>query len=180
MAGAPLRLVHGLIESELPASRLAQTVEHDVEGLVAVLRMEERGDGNRSGVDHRVVRPVRLGLQADRVEGISARFDADVAGDLVVPELFERQPEHQRLGDRLEREGVPGVANLEEAARGGGQGNRKQLRIRSSELRDVCGDLALGQRLIAAVRVIDSGVQLVFVHRRFGRSPSSSVSKAYA
>jgi hypothetical protein len=52
------------------------------------------------------------GLQADE----TSRF-TDEPRDHLVPELLEGQAEHEWFGDRLQRERVIGVADLEQPAR---------------------------------------------------------------
>jgi hypothetical protein len=92
-----LRLEDGLVGRQRPAGSGAETTEKVIRSRVAVARMEQCSDGNRAGIDHRVVRPICSGLQLDGVEGVSARLDADVPGDFFMSVLFDRHPKGERL-----------------------------------------------------------------------------------
>ncbi len=95
--GPPLRLEHRLVGRQWATGGGADASENVIESRLAVARMKQRGHRNRTGVDHRVVRSIRSGLQLDGVEGVSARLDADLLRDFVMAVLFDRHPKGERL-----------------------------------------------------------------------------------
>ena len=106
------------------------------------------------------------GSQLDGVEGVAARLDPDVCRHLLVPEFLERDAERKRLRDRLNRERMLAITGLEDAPVCRHDAHAELVGIGFRELGDVCRDLALVDRQIPSVKVIDE--RLHFVRR--GRS----------
>ena len=52
-----------------------------------------------------------MGVELDRVEGVAARLEADARGYLAVARRLQRQAQGQGLGDRLDGEGLLGIAH---------------------------------------------------------------------
>jgi hypothetical protein len=121
---------------------------HRQEPLEPVLRRPPRDQArrrDRAGVDHRVERPPRVRVEADRVERIAAGLDPDLFEDALGAAVLEREPVRERLRDRLDRELLARVADLVEPAVGRGEADAEPLRIRLAELRDVGSHLARAQ-----------------------------------
>jgi hypothetical protein len=85
MAGAALGLVDSLVDPQLAAGGVAEPGEDPIEGRFTVARVQQRGHRDRAGVDHRVVRAVRVALKLDRIEDVAARLDADVLATVSAP-----------------------------------------------------------------------------------------------
>ena len=69
-----------------------------LESLGALGAMDQARAGNRTGIDHRVVRAI-VGTQTDRIKRIAARLDADHALNPLRAEQLYRQRKHEGLGD---------------------------------------------------------------------------------
>ena len=85
-----------------------------------------------------------VGVEADRIEGIAGRFDADRALHPRRAQRIQRQREHEGLRHRLDGEGNPGIAGLVDMAVEGGETDAEMGRISLAELRNVIGDGAAG------------------------------------
>ncbi len=153
VAGRALRLEHRFVDGQLASGEAAQRVEHAIEGAAALGVVDQARAGNRSGVDHRIERPI-VGVEADRIERFTARLDADLGFDALLPEQLQRQREHESLRDRLDGEFDRGVAGLVDMAVDGREADTEMRRIGLAELRDVVGNRAL---VVAAI-----GVEAVF------------------
>src|SRR5262245_2548000 len=164
MTGSTLRLEDGLVGRQRPAGSCAEATEKAIKSRVAVARMEQCRDSNRTRIDHWVVGPVRSGLQLDGIEGVSARFDADVPGDFFVSVFFNRHPKGERLRDRLDGERTVAIASLERLAVGSDDANAKVIGVGPSQFRYVCGDFPVVHREIAVVQVFNNCLQLVCRH----------------
>ena len=99
VAGTTLGLVHVFVDRQRSPGDGAEPIEEMVERPIAMNGVEQRGNRNGTRVDHRVERPVRVGLQFDRIEGVTTRFNPDMSQNLVVPELVEHHPERERFRD---------------------------------------------------------------------------------
>ena len=162
MTGPALGLIDRLIHLEQPAGGDAEAIEDGLERLWTVALVKQRGHGDGAGIDHGVVRAIRpIVLQLYRVERVPARLDIDVPGHAIMPELFERDAVGEGLGDRLDREGLVAVARFENTAIRRHHTDAEMLGVGSSQLRDVGGDLAFGQRLILDVQVVDQALKFV-------------------
>jgi hypothetical protein len=60
--------------------------------------------------------------------------------------LLEREPEHERLRDRLDRELVPAVTGLEHVTVGRHDRDTEEAGVGAGELGDVARDLAAVER----------------------------------
>ena len=107
--------------------------------------MDQTGAGDRAGIDHRIEGMV-FGIEADRIEGIAGRLDADRVFHPRRAERIQRQREHERLRHRLDREGYPGVADLIDVPVEGGEADAEMIGVGLAEFRDVVGDGAAGLR----------------------------------
>ena len=115
--------------------------------------VHQRGGGDGAGVDHRVHRPAGVRLQADGVEGVARRLDADLAPHLLGATVLEGDAVDQRLGDRLDRERLARRADLVDLAVDGGDGDAEPGGVGLGQLGDVAGHLA-------AAEVAEAGVKL--------------------
>jgi hypothetical protein len=84
-----------------------------------------------------------LGPQADRVERIARGLDADLREHLVLAVFLERQPVGERLGNRLEGEGLARVADLVDEPVARGNADAEPVRIGARKLGNVVRDPAV-------------------------------------
>ena len=82
-------------------------------------------------------------IKADRVEGLARGFDPHARENLPQPGHLERQPVHQRFGDRLDGERGAAVAHLVDLAIDGGDRDTEPVRVGPPEFRDISGHDAL-------------------------------------
>ena len=80
------------------------------------------------------------------------------------PELVDRHPERERLGDRLDGERAVAVAGLEDAAVAGDETNAEIVWVRLGQFRNVGRDLTIAQRLVFGVNPVHQ--QLHFMRDR--------------
>ena len=86
VAGRALRRIDGVVDAERAPGKAAERLADVFEGVVAPGLMDQPGTGDRPGIDHRV-EGVVFGVEADRVEGIAGRLDADRAFDAAAPSV---------------------------------------------------------------------------------------------
>ena len=161
MAGPALGFVDRLIDLEPAPGNRAEPVEQVRQRPGAVLRLQQRRHRDRTGVDHRVERPVAARLQLDRVEGVAARLDADALQHPLLPQLVDRHPERERLRDRLDRERPVAVAGGEHAAVARHQANAEIVWVGLAQFRNVGRDLAIGQRPVFGVDPVHQRLHFV-------------------
>jgi len=107
MAGITFRLIDGLIHLQRVSGGIAEEFEQCLATLLRGVSGHETGRGNGAGIDHRVERASRLGIQADGIEGLAGGFDSDLGKHPLQSAGFESQAINQRLGNRLNRERDP-------------------------------------------------------------------------
>ena len=140
MAGLVLRGEHASsIERSRPA-KAEVLIEDALDRLLEPDRLDQRGGDDRAGVDHRVERYARARLQGDRVERLAAGLDVDVLTHSLFPDRLQGEGESERLGDRLDRELLAGVADFIDGATGGHDTDAEQVRVGRAELGDVRSD----------------------------------------
>ena len=98
------------------------------------------------GVHERIERPVRLFVEHDRVERLAGRLDADFLEHRFAAMVFERQAEHERLRHRLNAEQLLVIADVEDLAVDGDDGNAEPIRVGQRQLGNVVGDFAVVAR----------------------------------
>ncbi len=86
VAGGALGGIDRLVDVELAAGEAAERLADIVEGAVALGVVDQPGAGDRAGIDHRVERMV-VGIEADRIEGVARRLDADHALHPLAPSV---------------------------------------------------------------------------------------------
>ena len=96
VAGCAFGRIDGVVDVEIAPGKPPQRLPDIVECGVALGLVDQAGAGDRAGIDHRV-EGVVFGVEADRVEGIARRFDADHAFDPRRTERIQRQREHERF-----------------------------------------------------------------------------------
>jgi hypothetical protein len=131
--------MHGVVVVELAPGKLAELLADAFERVSTVDLMDQAGTGDRAGIDHRVERPVVVG-QADRIERLAARLDADGRRHPLFTDHVERKREHEGFGDRLNGERHRAVADLINVAIDGDEGDTEMLRIGALQLGNVIGD----------------------------------------
>jgi hypothetical protein len=94
VAGQAFGGEHRLIDAKLAPGEAAERPTDIVEGAVALGLADQRGAGDRTGVDHRIERMV-VGIEPDRIEGIARGLDADRAFDMVGAERVQRESKHE-------------------------------------------------------------------------------------
>ena len=115
--------------------------QHALEGAVGVAFADQPDAGDGAGIDHRIEGPV-VRAQADGVEGIAARLDADDGLDPLGADRFEGERKDERLRDRLDGELDGAVADLVDEAVDRRGGNAEVVRIGEREFGNVRCDLA--------------------------------------
>lgn len=135
-----------LVDAQVSSGHGGQLGADDLDPLVLVeITVPGEGvHGERPGVDHRVPRALRLGLDRDDVVRLARGLDIDGSQDLADAVLLEGQGVDEGLGHRLDRRLVVGVAHRVHLAVGGAQGRGQQAGVGVGEgLRDLV-HLALG------------------------------------
>ena len=84
-----------------------------------------------------------MGPQADRIEGLAGRLDADFREHGGLAGILQRKPIGERLGHRLQRERLPRVAHLVDVAVASGDADAEPFGIDLRKFRYVVGDLAV-------------------------------------
>ena len=119
---------------------------------------DQRGGGDRAGVDHRVQ---RRPVPGSRLIELNASPDGStpiVAQHLLAAAVLERHAVDQRLGDRLDREGLARVADLVDLAVDRRHDDAEPGRVGLRQFGDVGRDLAGGQRGEAGVQLLEVGL----------------------
>ena len=144
VGAALLRRADLFVEAVVASRYLREESEQPLRRALAVGRVDERADGDGSGVHERVRRLRRGHLDAhQRVERVGARLHADVAEYVRRAEVLDREGERERLRDRLHREEALRVARLHRFAAGRRAAQREELRRRQRELRYIVRRLAV-------------------------------------
>ncbi len=112
MAGFVLRVINLFVQGEIPPGIQAERFHQPFELGRRRLPLHQTGRRDGSGVDHRVTGPTRSRIQADRVERITRWLHSHLPEDGRPAVLFQGHPVHERFGDRLDREGLGGIAHL--------------------------------------------------------------------
>ncbi len=146
VARLALGAVDGLVEGER-SPRIG--LEHRDEAAPAIggaMAGDEsrRGDGAR--VDQGIAGAAAAGLEADLVEGLARRFDADLREHGGLAAIVEGEAVDEGLRDRLDREGLARIADLVELAVDGREADAEPARIGLPELGDVGRHLAVLER----------------------------------
>jgi hypothetical protein len=128
-----------VVDAEFAPGELAEFLANALEGESAVDLMNQPGTGDRAGIDHRVERPVVVG-QADRIERLAARLDADRSGYALLADHVERTRKHEGFRNRLNGERYGAIADLVDVAINGDETDAEMRRIGALQLGDVIGD----------------------------------------
>jgi hypothetical protein len=107
------------------------------------------GDG--PGIDHRIERRAPIRLQSDRVESLPRGLHADSREQMLLATVFQGQPIGDGFGDGLNGERLARIAHLVEMPVTRGDADAAPVRIRPRQLRDVIGDLPVGEVCILGV-----------------------------
>src|SRR4029077_2367418 len=134
---------HCTVDLYRPPGEPAEHFEDTGEAAIMSFAVDEGSGSDGTGIDHRIKRTIAPFVKDDRIESFAARFDPDFGQDIVDPELLERQSIDKRLGDRLDREKVTGVAELVNLAIRGRQDDAEKLWVDPGKLRDVGSHLAV-------------------------------------
>nr|WP_253261837.1 hypothetical protein [Ramlibacter montanisoli] len=152
-AGKVGRLVQARGAPEVHAEHL-----HDLlRGALGIRVVQQRGHGDRPGVDHRVVRQVVLLQLDDRVEGFAGRLHVDLAVHRFAAEAVQRQPVDEGLGQGLQREQVRVVAGGDQLAVDAGHRDGKGGRIGGTRFRRVRRGLAARHAAEAVEQSLQEG-----------------------
>jgi hypothetical protein len=149
----------GLVDRPVDRHRVTRVAgvggQQAVERAVAGGAREEGDRGDRADVDHRVERQAGFRREAEGVEGLAGRLDADQPANRLLPEFLEREPVGQRLRDRLDREGPPRVPDLVDGAVASDEADPEPVRVGLGELGDVRRDVALVQMPVARMEAVE-------------------------
>ena len=137
-------LIDGLVDLEFPPGETVERRENAREANLRSRAGHQTGAGDGAGIDHRIARAAGFRIEGNGIEGIARGFDADFFQDLGAALIFEREAVDKGLRDGLDREFLPGIAGLVNAAIGRDDTDAKPLRIGPGQLRDMGRDLALG------------------------------------
>ena len=140
--GRGLRCEHRIVDVEPATGEAAQRVADGLEGIGAPGLQDEAATGDRTGIDHRIERMV-VGIEPDRVEGVSRRLDADDLFDCVGAERVQREREDERLRHRLDRKWHAAVADLVDVAIECREADAEMHGVGLAELWNVVGDRAV-------------------------------------
>jgi hypothetical protein len=165
VAGRAFRRIDRVVHRKLAPGEPSQRLADIVEGIGALGVMDQPGACDCAGIDHRIEGMV-VGIEADRVEGVAGRLDADRTFHPFGAERIQRQREYERFRHRLDREGDAAIADLIDMAVDGGEADAEMRRIGLAQFRNVVGDVAgvLGDKVLIAT--LEEPQQ-----RRFGAGP---------
>ncbi len=142
VSGARFGSIHRVVEAQrpscVPGIRRSDAIESFLRGAAG----DERRGRDRTRVDHRVSGPLRDGVQADLVERLTRGFDVDLARDDVEAAVGQRKCIGEGLGDGLDGERHPRVADFVQVTVGGRQGDTEAVRRHGCEFGDVVGNLS--------------------------------------
>ncbi len=163
-----LGAIDGFIHREAVAGGVRKPLEDEVESARAGDIMDDAGDGNGPGIDHRVEGAVGMRVENDGVERIAARLNSDAFEDGVAADQFECETIDESFGDRLDGEGIISVADLMQRAIDSRDGNTEAVRIDSGQFGNVIRRRT--RCIVAMVRVgrvqnITNSVCCLFLHR---------------
>ena len=116
MAGLALGAVDLFVDFERAAGIAGEGVEYARGLLLDRVARDQAAGRDCTGIDQRIERRTGLGLQADRIERVARRLDADFREHRVLAVLLQREPVGQRLGDRLDGERLARIADLVDEA----------------------------------------------------------------
>ena len=168
-AGLALGAIDALVDRERTAGAARAQIDDAVDALGGGRRAHETRRRDRAGVDHRIERPAALPVEADRVERVAARLDADLAHHRVAAVILEGERVHERLRDRLDGERLAGVADLVHVAVDRRDRDPEPARVGVRELRDVARHVAVvAPRVLAMQRAEIRGQGMLRLARGFG------------
>ena len=147
--GRALGRVDLLVDVERTAGIARKRVENARRLLLDGGAGDEPARGDCTSIDQRIARSTSLGLEADRVEGVAGRLDPDPAEHRGLTSIIQREPVGERLGHRLDREGVARIADLVHVPVARGDADAEPVRFDARKLRDVVGDLTVRECLVA-------------------------------
>ncbi len=184
VAGLALGGEDRLVHLQGPAGVAAVGLQHAREALRRRVAGHQRRRGDRAGVDHRVARAGQVRsvfrLQADGVERVTRRLDADLGHDRVAAPVGQRQAVGERLGHRLDGERGARVADLVDVPVGGGHADPEALGVGAGQRRDVVGHRPVAQFEVLGVQplevVLDGGAG----HRRASLSAEAAQGRRAA
>ena len=152
--------VHRFVEFQRSARVARKHLDHALQTSRLALAANQPRGRNRAGIDHRVAGATCLRFEADRVERIACRLDTHLFQHWCPPVVLQRQPVHERLRNRLDRERQLGITHLVDRAVRGHQADAEPVRIRLCQLRDVGRHSAFihaQQRFIQLPQKIEDG-----------------------
>lgn len=112
VARVRLGRVHRLVEGELSPCIPRVGLADSFESRVHVGPGHQRRSSDRTGVDHRIARPLGHRVETDLVEGFPRRFDVDLLRDGLRASVGEREGVGERFRNRLDGERQARVAHL--------------------------------------------------------------------
>ena len=155
VAGQAFGAMHRLVHVEVAADEAAEAVEHALEALLFVAALDQRGRGDRPGIDHGVEWPVVALVEGDGVEGFARGFDADLAQHLLATVVGQRHAVDDGLRDRLDGEQRGTVAGLVDIAVHGGERDAEQVVIDPRQLGDIARHRSLAVLLVPLMQLIE-------------------------
>ncbi len=127
-----------LVDLDRPLGQVGEEAEQAVDRRSLPV-VDERVDGDRARVDHRVARPAGLGIQRQLVEGLAAGLHPHPVEDVVDAPVLDGQRVGEGLGHRLDAEQVVGVAARVHGPVDRADRDRHPVGVGGGQLRDVVG-----------------------------------------
>ena len=112
VAGLAFRLVNFFVQGQFATSIKRKGFQNPFEPRRRRFARNQSGGGNRAGVDHRIARPAGAGIEADGIERIAGRLHADAFQNRIAAVVFKGEAVNERLGNGLDGEFLPRVADL--------------------------------------------------------------------
>ena len=153
VAGLLLREVDGLVDRQPPTGQFLEIIQQQLHRTVGIGIADLGRSGDGPGIDHGIARLARFRVQADGIEGLSGRLHIDLARHEIERQHLQRKRVDEWLGDRLNREFLPRVADLVDPPTRGGDDD--------AEIVAAClGQLGNVIRHPALLEVAEGGVEL--------------------
>jgi hypothetical protein len=109
-AGRALRTVHRFVDADVSPHEGCDGAFDPAPLRLGCRAGDQTGGGDCTSIDHRIERCTSLGIEADGIEGIAARFHAHLAADEFGPVVRQGSGIDEGLGDGLDGKELVRVA----------------------------------------------------------------------
>jgi hypothetical protein len=149
--GVAFRLVDRLVQTQAAPGKCRQRSVQALPLVFGCVTCYQTGAGDGTGVNHRVARCAGVRIEADGIERVTARLDADPAHHCLDALIGQCLRIDEGLGHRLDGEGLRGVACGVGVAVHGDDAQPEPVGIGTRQFRDVAGQIAVVEGGKAAV-----------------------------